>query len=73
MEVTRTVTIKLSREELVEIIKNYLSQEGLVLDEKSIDFDVKSVTTGPQWDSYTTVKLYGVTATCKMKTERIDK
>lgn len=70
MEVTRTVTIKLTCEEVAEIIKDHLSQEGFIADTKSIEFDVPTVITGPQWDPYTVNKFKGCTVTCKLKTDR---
>lgn len=70
MEITRTVTIKLTREEVVEIIKEHLSQEGFTADTKNIEFDVPTVSIGPQWDPYTVNKFNGCTVTCKLKTER---
>ena len=72
MNITRTATIKLSHEEVAQIIKDYLSKEGFVTDEKSIDFEVTAVTTGPQWDPYTVNKFKGCTVTCKFNTERKD-
>lgn len=70
MNITRTAIIKLSSQEVAEIIKDYLSQEGFVTDEKNIDFEVQAVTTGPQWDPYTVNKFKGCTVTCTFNTER---
>lgn len=72
MNITRTATIKLSREEVAQIIKDYLSEEGFSVYEKDIDFEVVDVTTGPQWDPYTVNKFKGCTVTCKFNTERKD-
>ena len=74
MKVTRTVTIKLSREELAEIIKDHLSKEGFTVDDtKHIDFDAKSVTRGYGMGEYQTTEFTGCTVTCNMNTERTDK
>lgn len=72
MNITRTATIKLSREEVAQIIKDYLSEEGFSVYEKDINFEVVDVSTGPQWDPYTVKKFTGCTVTCKLKTERKD-
>ena len=72
MNITRTATIKLSREEVAQIIKDYLSEEGFSVYEKDIDFEVVDVSTGPQWDSYTVKKFTGCTVTCRFNTERKD-
>lgn len=42
MRITRTITINLSREEIAEIIKDYLSAEGFEVNEKNIEFKVES-------------------------------
>ena len=74
MKINRTVTIKLSREELVEIIKDHLSKEGFTIDDtKHIDFDVKSITHGYGTGEYQTTEFTGCTVICNMNTERKDK
>ena len=73
MKINRTVTIKLSREEVSEIIKEYLSKEGFTIDAKSIDFNITSVWSGYGRDKHESKEFTGCTVTCKMDTERKDK
>lgn len=70
MKVTRTMIIKLSCEEITEIIKDYLSKEGFVVDEKKIDFNVETVWHGYGQDEHSEKEFTGCTVTCNMKTER---
>ena len=73
MKVTRTMIIKLSCEEITEIIKDYLSKEGFVVDAKKIDFNVETVWHGYGQGEYSEKEFTGCTVSCEMKTERIDK
>ena len=73
MEMTRIVTIKLSREEVAKIIKEYLSEEGFVVDEDNIYFNVEAVWYGYGQDEYSEKEFTGCTVTGNMKTERNNK
>lgn len=67
---TRIVTIKLSREEVAKIIKEYLSEEGFVVDEDNINFNIETVWHGYGQDEHSEKEFTGCTVTCNMKTER---
>ena len=73
MEMTRIVTIKLSREEVAKIIKEYLSEEGFVVDEDNINFNVETVWHGYGQGEYSEKEFSDCTVVCEMKTERISK
>lgn len=65
MNIKRTMTIKLSKEEVQQIIKEHLKKEGFVVDDKDISFDVVTKEYGPQYDPWTQTEFVACTVICK--------
>lgn len=70
MEIQRTVTVKLSPEEISEIIKSYLEKEGFKANSQKVEFEVKSHCEGIGYAEHTVYKFEGCTVVCKLTTER---
>lgn len=64
MKIQRTMILKISKEELQEVIKEHLRQEGFIVNDKDIIFDISVRESGTQRDPYTTTELTGCTITC---------
>lgn len=65
MNIKRTMTITLSKEEVQQIIKERLKQEGFIVDDKDISFDVATRERGTQRDSWTETVFEKCTVICK--------
>lgn len=65
MNIKRTMTIKLSKEEVQQIIKERLKQEGFVVDDKDISFDIATRERGTQRDPWTEAVFEKCTVICK--------
>lgn len=72
MEITRTLTVNLSPEEIAEIIKEYLVKEGFDVNVNDIEFIAKHGCEGYGASEYYVTKFTGCEVTCKLKTKRED-
>lgn len=73
MQMTRKVTINISRDELAEIIKDYLSEEGFEVDAKNVNFNLETAYEGYGYDEHEVKKFTGCNVVCELKTKRADK
>lgn len=72
MEITRTLTVNLPKEEIAEIIKEYLVKEGFDVSETDIEFKLKTFSVGYGRDERDVTEFAGCEVTCKLKTKRKD-
>ena len=68
MNVTRTITINLSKEEVAEIIKTHLIKEGFAIDTENIDFKMESKWYGYGRDEYEVKEFSGCSVSCRLNT-----
>ena len=69
MNVTRTITVNLTKEEVAEIIKNHLNKEGFAVDAENIVFELSSKWCGYGMDEHKVEEFSGCSVTCKFKAE----
>jgi hypothetical protein len=65
MTIKRTMILKLSKEELVKIVKEHIKNEGFMVYEKDISFDVTEEWRGYGQDEHKEVEFKGCTVTCE--------
>ena len=66
-DTTRSIScwVKLSKEDLKELIKEQIKNEGFVVDKENISFDITSVWRGYGQDEHEVTEFAGCTITCE--------